>query len=341
MDRVLHFASLLADPLFLAGVVIVVGFAVTRSAFEAGSVGRFLCHLAFFVGLTVALFFADLVPYVPTPSAQGAPKVLLVSIYKIIWWVAACRLMAGFIRAFMILETQPNETRLLQDLLAGIIYLGGFFAIVANVFDMAVRGLLATSGAIAIILGLALQSTLGDVFSGIVLNLAKPYRPGDWVIFDNETQGTVVEMNWRATQIITASHDLAIVPNSTIAKAKLINLGHPTKAHGMSISVGIEPTVPPSTICAVLDAVLLSSNRILHTPRPTVTIKALNAASTECELYFFVPDLGQTTEAQNELFDLVHRHCDAAGIRLAAPPGSPVISTAKAGEEGARETPKS
>ena len=341
MDRLIHSASVLADPLFLAGVVILVGFAVIRFAFEGRPVGRFVCHLTFFIALTVALVFADVVPYVPTPSTDGAPKFFIVSVYKIVWWVAACRLMAGFIRAFMILETQPKETRLLQDLLAGLIYLGGFFAIVANVFDLAVGGLIATSGAIAIILGLALQSTLGDVFSGIVLNLAKPYRPGDWVIFDGETQGTVVEMNWRATQIITASNDLAILPNSTIAKAKLINLGHPSKAHGMSIRVGIEPTVPPSTICTVLDAALLSSNRILHTPRPTVTIKALNAVSTECELYFFVPDIAKSSEAENELFDLVHRHCAARGLRLAPPPGSAVTSAPKSIEREAQETPQS
>ena len=42
----------------------------------------------------------------------------------------------------------------------------------------------AASGVIAIVLGLALQSTLGDVFSGVVLNFAKPYRPGDWIILE-------------------------------------------------------------------------------------------------------------------------------------------------------------
>jgi small-conductance mechanosensitive channel/CRP-like cAMP-binding protein len=339
-DDLINFVSAPAGPLILAGAVIVAGFLATRFAFKSSPIGRFACHLAFFTGLTIALIFAGVVPYVPTPSTDGTTKFLVVSAYKIVWWIAACRLLAGFIRAYMILETQPKETRLLQDLLAGLIYLGAFFAIVADVFDMQVGGLLATSGAIAIILGLALQSTLADVFSGIVLNLAKPYRPGDWVILDSETQGTVVEMNWRATQIVTPSNDLAIVPNSVIAKSKLINLGHPSKAHGMSIRLGIEPTVRPSTICMMLEAALLSSNRILHIPRPTVTIKGLNAVSMDCELYFFVPDIGTSNDAQNELFDLVHRQCVASGIRLAPPPNAPVTVTPKAIEPGSQETPQ-
>ena len=73
-----------------------------------------------------------------------------------------------------------------------MIYVSAGLAIFANVFDMPVGGLLAASGVIAIVLGLALQSTLGDVFSGIVLNLAKPYHSGDWIILDGGTQGRVI-----------------------------------------------------------------------------------------------------------------------------------------------------
>jgi len=339
-NGVIYLTSALADPLIPAGVVIIVGFLVTRFAFKTRPIARFICYLVFAICLTGALFLAGIVPYAPSPTTTGTTKYLVVSLYKVIWWIAVSWLLAGFIRAFMILETEPKETRLVQDLLAGLIYVGAFFAIVAYVFDMPVSGLLATSGAIAIILGLALQSTLADVFSGIILNFAKPYRPGDWVIFDRETQGTVVELTWRVTQIVTGSNDLAMLPNSTIAKSKLINLSHPTSVHGMSISLGIEPTVRVSTICTVLEAALLSSNRILHVPRPTVTITALNAVSTNCELYFFVASIGAETDAQNELFDLIQRHCAASGVHLAPPPGTPVMSAPRTFESDSQMSPQ-
>ena len=63
---------------------------------------------------------------------------------------------------------RPHEGRLIQDLLSALIYLAATFAIIAYVFDLPVQGLLVTSGAIAIVLGLALQSRLNDVFSGLV-----------------------------------------------------------------------------------------------------------------------------------------------------------------------------
>jgi small-conductance mechanosensitive channel len=87
--------------------------------------------------------------------------------------------------------------------------------------------LLATSGVVAIILGLALQSTLGDVFSGIVVSFSRPYRPGEWISVEGGTDGRVIEMNWRATSILSARRDLAIVPNSTIAKSKIVNVSSP------------------------------------------------------------------------------------------------------------------
>lgn len=110
-------------------------------------------------------------------------------------------------------------------------------AIIAYVFDLPVQGLIATSGAIAIILGLALQSTLSDVFSGLVLNFSRPYRPGDWISIDGGADGRVIEMNWRATHVLTAKRDLAIVPNSIIGKAKIINASSPSRIHGMSLTV--------------------------------------------------------------------------------------------------------
>src|SRR5277367_5729976 len=131
-DSLTNFASMLADPLFLAGLVIIVGFAGTQFAFKGRPIARILCQLGFAVGLTIALVNSGVVPYVPTPDLGGT-KYFVISLYKIIWWIAASRLLAGFIRAFMILEAQPKELRLLHDLLAGLIYLGAFFAIVTYV----------------------------------------------------------------------------------------------------------------------------------------------------------------------------------------------------------------
>src|SRR5262249_26833823 len=216
-----------------------------------------------------------------------------------------------------------REGQLLQDLLATLLYLAAVFAIVAYVFDLPIQGLLATSGAVAIILGLALQSTLGDVFSGLVLNFSRPYRPGDWISLDGGLEGRVLELNWRATHVLTGRRDLAIVPNSTIAKSKLVNVSSPSGLHGVTITVQPDAKTTPSTGTELLAHALLNCRLIVATPAPTITVKAINATYTECELTFFVDELAAVTRAQNQVFDLMFRHLAAAGIALAPAPNQP------------------
>jgi small-conductance mechanosensitive channel len=185
--------------------------------------------------------------------------------------------------------------------------------------------LLATSGAIAIVLGLALQSTLGDLFSGLVLNFSKPYRPGDWINLEGGTSGRVIEMNWRATHVLTARQDLAIVPNSTIAKSKIVNVSSPSGIHGVAIAIQLDTRTPPSIGTEILERALLNCRLVLGTPAPTVAVKSITAAYIEFEITFFVEDLALATQAQNELFDLIFRHLTASGLDLAsaAPPRRP------------------
>lgn len=317
-----YLASECSDPLVLAGGFLVASFLVTRLVLRRHPMMRFLGQVAAFAGFSIILVMAGVIPSRPTPAMDATFKFVAISIFKIVWWIAAAWLLVVFFRIMVFFERKPSETRFLQDLFAGAVYVGAALAIIAYVFDMPISGLLAASGVIAIVLGLALQSTLGDVFSGVVLDIAKPYHPGDWLILDGGLQGRVVETNWRATQLLTPNKDLATIPNSVIAKATLINASNPQKAHGVTITARLEPTVVPSHGCAVLETALLSSNRILRNPAPSVTVKSMDAVALECELQFFVDAMERVSDAQNELFDLVFRHCLSAGIRLAPPRGS-------------------
>ena len=136
-------------------------------------------RVCFLVALTIVLLHAGVVPYQPL-TLTGVPfQDAVHAVLKIAWWLWAAWFLVGLLRAFAVSEHRPREGKLIQDLLAGLAYLAAIFAIISNVFDLPITGLLATSGVIAIVLGLALQSTLGDLFSGIVLNFSRPYRPGD------------------------------------------------------------------------------------------------------------------------------------------------------------------
>src|SRR5882672_10615499 len=304
------------DPLFLAGIAIVAGFFGARYWEGRSSLAHFLIQLLVFIILTGLLLAGGVVPYRPSVPIGPEFMRLFVGALEVIWWLSAAWLAVGFLRAFVVLGQQPRESKLVQDLLAALIYLVATFAIIADVFDLPVRGLLATSGALAIIIGLALQSSLGDVFSGIVLNIERPYRVGDWIILDDTVQGKVIETNWRATHILTGNQDVAIIPNSVIAKSRLVNCSTPSKTHGASIRVKLEPLLTPAAGRNLLKEVLLGSTHILRTPEPAVTVKDLSAEMIDFELAYSVADVSAVDRAQNELFDRAYRAAAAAGAKF-------------------------
>jgi small-conductance mechanosensitive channel/CRP-like cAMP-binding protein len=311
------------DPLVVVLGLFAAGGIVSHFLFRRYPFGRAIVRVVFLLLLTVALLHADVVPYqqlqfTGTPFGAAVRGAL-----KIAWWLGAAWLLVGFLRAFVIVEHRPREGKLLQDLFAGLVYLAAVFAIIAYVFDLPIQGLLATSGAIAIILGLALQSTLSDLFSGVVLNFSRPYRPGDWINLEGGTDGRVIEMNWRATHVLTGRRDLAIVPNSTIAKSKIVNVSSPSGIHGTTIIVQLDTKTPPSIGTDILERALLNCRLIVGAPSPTVAVKSITAAYTEFEITFFVEELASATKAQNELFDLIFRHLAAAGLDLASPQNQP------------------
>ncbi len=307
------------DPLVQTGVLATAGALVTHVLLRRYPAGRLIFQFAFFAGLTALLYHHDIVPYVVAPGDTPAFERIFLALAKIIWWVNAAWVLTSFTRIFLIFERRPHESRLMQDVVVGVIYLGGALSVLAYVFNVPVGTLIATSGVFAIILGLALQNTLADVFSGIALNLSRAYKVGDWIVLSDGNQGRVVETNWRGTSLLNAANDLVVLPNSNLAKAQVTNLSSPNRSHGVKLKVRMMPTVAPSAISAVMRNVLLSSNAILSTPEPTVEIKSLDAQAIEFELAFRVRDFASASAARNEVYDLIYRHARAAGLALAQP----------------------
>jgi small-conductance mechanosensitive channel len=309
--------ELIADPFVQTGVLALAGAIITRILLRKYPAWRLVVQLVFFAALTALLLYYGIVPYEIAPEDTPIVERVFVATAKIIWWINAAWLMTSSARVFLIFQRRPREGRLIQDLVVGAIYLGAALSVVAYVFNAPVGTLIATSGVFAIILGLALQSTLADVFSGLALNLSRVYDVGDWIVLSDGLEGKVVETNWRATHLLNASNDLVVLPNSVLAKAQLTNLSSPNRSHGVKLRIRVEPTLAPSASVEIMREVLLSSNSIMSAPTPTIEIKALDAQAIEFELSFRVKDFSAGAAAKHEVYDLIWRHAKAAGLKLA------------------------
>ncbi len=117
------------------------GGLLTHFLFRRHPLGRAMVRVIFLVVLTLVLLHAGVVPYEPL-TRTGVPfQDAVHAALKIAWWLWAAWFLVGFLRVFVVTEHRPREGKLVQDLLAGLIYLAAVFAIIAYVFDLPIQGL--------------------------------------------------------------------------------------------------------------------------------------------------------------------------------------------------------
>jgi small-conductance mechanosensitive channel len=116
---------------------------------------------------------------------------------------------------------------LIVNLFALLLSVGiaGWFA--TEIFGIRLGPVLATSAVFSLILGLALQDTLGNLFAGVALQLDKPYEIGDWIEVTQGAQqpwvGQVEEISWRATTMIGLFDELLVLPNRLMGTSEISN----------------------------------------------------------------------------------------------------------------------
>ena len=129
----------------------------------------------------------------------------------------------------------------------------GVGLVFAYVWGANVGGLFTALGISSIVLGLALQNSVGQIISGLLVLFEQPFQLGDWIDTPS-ARGRVVEVNWRATHIDTGS-GLQIMPNSVLAAASFTNLSRPPGAHSLTVTTLFSLDDPPDDVCGMLTRV--------------------------------------------------------------------------------------
>ncbi|MEG4287142.1 mechanosensitive ion channel [Microcoleus sp. A006_D1] len=103
------------------------------------------------------------------------------------------------------------------------VILGISYHILNGVWNVSLSGLGSSIGIASAVIALALQDTLSNMVSGLLLLFAKPFKTGDWIELEGK-QGRVLEQNWWSVTIANNLFNLNI-PNGVLSKATIINYG--------------------------------------------------------------------------------------------------------------------
>jgi small-conductance mechanosensitive channel len=235
------------------------------------------------------------------------------------WWLLGARIVVCALRFVVHRDRRSREARLFSDLSAAAIYLATAAIVLDSVFALPITGIVATSGVVAIVLALALQNTLADVFAGIAVGIEAPFRVGDRVLIGDKTEGQVIQVNWRSIRIQTDGDDVATVPNSLVAKAEIINRSYPLRRIASSIEISCPGDAAPERVIeTMLDATLLCP-QILRTPAPTALLIRLGSTRNAYRISFTVESTAQLASMRDTLLRAARRQLHYAGLLEPSP----------------------
>ncbi|MGM0585466.1 MAG: cyclic nucleotide-binding domain-containing protein [Pseudomonadota bacterium] len=220
---------------------------------------------------------------------------------------------------------------LLVTMSAALIYLLAAYAVMTFVFGQPMTGLLVSSSILVGVLGLAMQSSLADVISGVAISIERPFRMGDWIELDDGTKGEVVDINWRATHIRSWHDSLYIVPNGRIANARVHNLSEPTGRFSTWFSVHAPADIPPETVKRALLHAAVDCPAVLDDPAPAVRIVEAGATWTYRLIVRFASYPTHYT-GKDALLARIWAEMAKAGIKAASEASEVVLRRAEASE---------
>jgi small-conductance mechanosensitive channel/CRP-like cAMP-binding protein len=187
-----------------------------------------------------------------------------------------------------------------------------------QILGVELTGMIATSAVLTVVIGLALQDTLGNLFSGLALHLEKTVQVGD-MVRSGETFGTVEQLSWRAMRLRTLEGNVLMIPNSVASRERLEVYPRPGRPIARTLTVGLEYDQSPVPAKAALEAAAHDVPGIAPYPEPVAYLKTFEAFSIGYELRYWLEDYSRFLELDSQVRERVWYRLDREGIRIAYP----------------------
>ncbi len=178
--------------------------------------------------------------------------------------------------------------------------------------------LVATSAVSAVVVGFALQDTLGNAFAGLALQSEKPFHVGQWVrVADYE--GRVAEITWRATKLRTKTGNFVVLPNNVVSKEAIINYSEPAAPTRIEIEVGATYLAPPTNVKRAIQEALANCPRVLAAPAPDVLLVNFDSSAITYRARFWIDDYERDEAARDQVRTAVYYAFQRCGIEIPWP----------------------
>jgi small-conductance mechanosensitive channel/CRP-like cAMP-binding protein len=242
----------------------------------------------------VAMAGVGLVFDLATPLLDQTPRFA-----KIVDTAAVILFLWGVIRIGLELADAATHrgrehfSTIFRDLLTLTLWSLVVMVVLRAFFRIDVTALLAVPAVLTVVIGFALQETLGNIFSGLTLQISQPFESGDWVRVADKV-GTVHGVGWRATTIVTRNNEWLDIPNAQLAKDLLFNYGKHAVAEEVSIGLGYGE--PPNRVREVIHDVLRDVPDVLRHPEPEILPWEFGDYAIRYRVKYWLADYGRSEQ---------------------------------------------
>lgn len=213
----------------------------------------------------------------------------------------------------------PSLSKLLQSFLVMVVYwlvlAFGLLVVLAGV-GIDISPVFALIGGASFILAFAFQDTLGNLASGLMIMINRPFDEGDYVDIAG-TAGTVKSVSIVATQVVTPDNKVIVIPNKSVWGNVITNFTtSPTRRVDLTFSIGYGDSIAKAQ--KILEGLVAGHPLVLREPAPTICVNALGANSVD----FVVRPWTESGDYWTVYWDLtreVKEAFDAAGVTIPFP----------------------
>ncbi len=199
----------------------------------------------------------------------------------------------GVRRIFRRITPLDATERLLGEKLVGLIVWLVCILVGIDILGIDLTALTVFSGAFGLAIGFGLQKTFGNLLAGIILLLDRSIKPGDIITVNDgitNTVGQVKRIGMRAVSVTTRDKKEYLIPNENLMINQVENWSYSSR----EVRVKVPVSVAYGTDIDLIDRLLLEatgvSDRVLHTPPPTVWLNSLGENGMLFEIQIWIDD---------------------------------------------------
>ncbi len=251
-------------------------------------------------------------------DALGSIKVV-----ETLAWIALIAAALSLVNVLLFTGAKPGTwqsemPKLFRDLVRTVLIAVGSAIVLKAVFNVNLAGVFTALGVGGLVLGFALQDTLGNLFSGVALLFERPFEIGDWLEVDGQ-KGKVIEVNWRSVHIVTRELEMLVVPNSVLAQAVIRNYNRPQPRHVEPVDIGFSYNDAPNTVKRVMKEAALDTAGVLNHPEPVVQTISYDDFSISYRVRLFLEDYSSVPAIRDEFVTRIWYAARRNGLSIPFP----------------------